>query len=330
MTVKNRDDEYVEIDPDQLDLLSDKDGTKPDKDVHVEAKKEDRPERKTDEEIEALKQRLESLQAERDAERRERDQERERANEEARALAAKVVRATDSANQSRYDQVNEALNASKERQAAIKRDIRLAYESGDSERVADLQIEAASVAVKIQRGEENKFAMERQAEQERARREAEPPPQQTRRSSDPFEDQIASLSDPTKNWLRNHKECITDPEKNAQVMLEHHRAVKKGLRPDSAEYFQELEEAMGYRRRSEPDTSEIDVSDEGQRSSTRMPAAPVSRDVPRSGGAINGRVRLTRAEVETAGDLGMTPAEYAKYKMALEKDPDHRLNHPTH
>jgi len=56
-------------------------------------------------------------------------------------------------------------------------------------------------------------------------------------------------------------------------------------------------------------------------------AKPVARSVPpaaapanRSGNGRANVVRLTRAEADTAKMLGMTETEYAKHKLALQKE----------
>jgi len=53
-------------------------------------------------------------------------------------------------------------------------------------------------------------------------------------------------------------------------------------------------------------------------------AAPAAAPVSRAGNGGNGSrpnvVKLTPAEVEMAGAMGMTPEEYARNKVALKKE----------
>jgi hypothetical protein len=95
------------------------------------------------------------------------------------------------------------------------------------------------------------------------------------------------MSEPSKNWLRQHRECITDEVKNAEVLLADKMARRNGLQPDTDGYFKFIEERMGYRQKDEPaevtddGVEVIDAKPEPRRSS--MPAAPVSRDARPTG-----------------------------------------------
>lgn len=330
--MKNNDDAVVvEIDEKQIDLKLDPDGEVKlpvkDDEVKPEAKadKSDKParvDRSNDDAMESLQQQLAALRAERDAERA--------ARAEAEALAAKNASTAHNAKYnalvSRYDMINGHIAAAESRESSIKKEIRAALEAGDAEKAADLQMEAARVAARKLQYEDSKADIEAAAQrakaenEERAARHAEQPAPQTQHA-DPFEARIASLSEPSKAWLRNHRECVSDAAMNAKVMWAHEDAMKNGLRPDSPQYFAHLEMRMGYGEESD-DGDNVEIVD--AKPSGRAPAAPVSRGQsrpdPRTGHLGNNRYQLSREEADMAAELGMTPTEYATYKIKALKE----------
>ena len=276
--------------------------------------------------IEAMRRQLKAMEDERNAAIRE----REEAARQAREAAADATKAKGDAARSHYDMINGYIATGKARSEAIKREMKAANEAGDTDRLADLQMEAASIATRLLQYQDAKSDIEARAEAEKERRSAEPVRQerQPERPSDPFEAYVQSLSKESQSWLRQHRECVTDPEKNAEVMLGHQRALKKGLRADSQEYFDYLDEHMGYaqpKRQEQPlETAddEVEVIDDAKPEPRRsMPAAPVSRATPSREGQVSGnRIKLTRQQVEMAESLGMTPAEYGQHLIKLTKE----------
>jgi hypothetical protein len=96
----------------------------------------------------------------------------------------------------------------------------------------------------------------------------------------------------------------------------HEDAVDDGIQPDTDEYFEFIEGRMGINRDSAVESPMSEAAAPAPRRSVSPPPAPVSRgNAPRPN-----VMRLSRAEAETAKDLGMTPEEYAKNKAALIKE----------
>jgi hypothetical protein len=66
-------------------------------------------------------------------------------------------------------------------------------------------------------------------------------------SGDNFEDNLSRYTDRTADWMRNHRDWVEDPKRNARMVGAHHMAIADGLQPDSDEYFQHCERTLGIR-----------------------------------------------------------------------------------
>lgn len=265
--------------------------------------------------VSSLRKQIDALTAENDSQRAARIAAEQAAEKNARLAGA----ASQYAQQSRHQLVEGYIKQATAREDQIKDKIKSALEAGDYTAVSNLQMEAAKVAARKMQYEDSLADLE-----ERANRQPEPEPVRPAAPVDQFEDAIKGLSDPAKNWLRNHRECIEDEVKNAEVLLADKMARRQGMKPDSREYFDFIEERMGYKQKTpEPDVTDdgvevIEAKAEPRRS---MPAAPVSRDARSNGSTTKPhQYRLTKAEVDMAESLGMTPTEYAKYKIQADKE----------
>lgn len=325
------DDEVVEIDLDdtiELDPEGEREtAEKKTEKAEKTAKAEPSGEAHTSEEVapevyESLRKQLDNIKAERDAA----HQAKAQAELEARKHAQEAERAKQSADQSYYQLVDGYVHQAKSKSSQIKQEIKLALDAGEYDKVSELQMEAARVSARLLQYEDAKADLEA-----RARRDAEKPKiERTIDHTDPFEAQISTLSEPSKQWLRQHKECVLDDVASAKVVLGDKLARRNGMVPDSKEYFEFIEEHMGYKTKPEPktETKRVSAEDDGfevEVAEARpvkkpMPAAPVSREAGHQGRPMNGKVYLSKAEAEIAESLGMTKAEYAKWKIKADQD----------
>jgi hypothetical protein len=319
-----KDEVIVEIDESQLDLPMEKKDdleleVKPEaktEDVKVEAEKKERK-RHNDDIIKSLEAQIRDRDAALTAER----EARSRAEEAARAKAAEASDAKNRAVNSEYDNIKGKIAEANAHELRIKRELKQALEMGENDKFTDLQMEAARVAARKMQYEDAKAIMEERAS--RVDRER-PKEEEVRPSSDPFETAIASMSAKSQAYLRQHRECVMDPEMNAKVVYGHQVALKKGIRPDSPEYFAFLDTHMGYADvNSDDDGEDQDVEVQTQRNEGRKPmaSAPVSRDSHRQNGFVSpGKYRLSREEADMAEQMGMSPTEYATYKLKGQKE----------
>jgi len=97
--------------------------------------------------------------------------------------------------------------------------------------------------------------------------------------------------------------------------------VADGYQPDTDDYFGQIEDTLKISKRVNIEQDEDPMS--GAAKVTQRRSAPPAAPVSRGGGGTGSRpneVRLTREEIETARDLGMTEKEYARNKMLLKKE----------
>jgi hypothetical protein len=152
----------------------------------------------------------------------------------------------------------------------------------------------------------------------RAQQAAEQRAQQAQNAPEP-----PKASDAMKSWLDENPWFHADPAMNSTAMGFHHAAVRKGLAPESKEYFQHIDAGM---RRAFPD----EFDDETDAGETRdpEPAAPAAQARPTApaaprranpGAPPSARtVRLTPDERDFARISGISEQEYAAQKLAIQ------------
>lgn len=240
-----------------------------------------------------------------------------RAREEAerRAYAAQnnANKANFDARRADLQSVESALEIVKSRDESLKRAYAEAHASGDSERVAEI-VKAMTVNEEQKKDlKKGKKELKRQLEvAERQPVQPVAPPQ-----ADMVEQIAQSVSPRSAAWLRDSKDHLKDERSIRKMFRAHEDAVEDGLAPDSDEYFSFIEGRLGISRHQEEAESPMSSASTPapRRAAAPPPAAPVSRQSSQSN-----VMRLTRAEADTARDLGMTPEEYAKNKAMLIKE----------
>jgi hypothetical protein len=313
---KDDDGLVVEIDPRQLDMRLEpeterKAKTKADDEIEVEAPAaKDEGKSGADDAIAALQKQLDALKEENN---------RTRAAYEAKSREAdealnNAQSATGHVLQSKYDLVNTEIANDKARAEAIKRELKVARETGNTDLESDLMVENARIGVKLQTNEQRKREIEVAHEREKQRRET------PRQPADPVEAAIQGLSPKSQSWLRQHPECITDDVLNAKVLLADKKAKRKGLSVDTPEYFAFIEEDMGYRKPADDDGDEVETRQSDRSERRPAYAAPPSRDTVPGSPRKASQMRLSREQVETAEALGMTPSQYAAWLVKADKD----------
>jgi hypothetical protein len=303
--------EIVDEAPPTLEADTKKDELKePDKKVEAKKEPEPRKEPEADDESDALKKRIEELtKAEKLAKDAVAEAQRraDEATRQHRESQTEVSRYREEVGQAQYDTILNALAAAQSDSEVAKRDLRTAGEIQDWDKLADAQDRLARAASRIERLEEGKIALEGQREQ--AKR--EPPKKDT--VTDPVEGAIANLPDAAKNWLRSHREYITDSRKNAKIQALHWDVIDEGHQSFSEGYFESLETHLGMREKPKK-------KDEEDQEERPIVSAPVSRETPSmsTGKPTSTRVTLTPAQRAAARDAGISEIEYAKGVIELE------------
>jgi hypothetical protein len=254
-----------------------------------------------------LKGQFETLQTQTANERQRREAaERARAFAEERATQAErqASQALGRAAESQYDTVLSGLEAAKAESESAEREYQAAYDAGDGKAMAAAQRKMARAearAVEYEGAKNSIEARARRSDQEQTvERRTEPTEaSQVQQPSDPVEAYISQRTEPTQKWLREHKEWISDPSKNAKLTAAHWNAVGDGLAPDTPQYFEHVEKFIGLRQASKSGNG-------AARKSGGPPVAPVGS--PSGGGANGGSntVTLTAGEARAATDGTLT------------------------
>lgn len=167
--------------------------------------------------------------------------------------------------------------------------------------VADLREYQAAEAELVQEMRQPR----RQQSTERQPAQQQPPQQQ----GDAFEQAISRFSAPQQEWLRKNRDDLTKSEsRGKKAEAAHHEAIEAGHKLNSPAYFAHLDKVMGYGVTTTKTTKPA-------------PGKP-QRAAPTAGGSSAARgsvteVKLSRDEVNTAKQLGMTAKAYAAQKARL-------------
>lgn len=268
----------------------------------VEEKPAKRREISPREGIQELKQKLElERQARLEAENRERN-----ASSQAYAMRNEVA-------SNQHQLVSNTLDFVKQERANMKAAYSQALSAGDYDAAAEINDRIADMAAKILDLENGKAAMEAQAQQ--------PQQPQQQQPSDSVEAFASRLTPRSASWVRSHPEYVRNPRLNQKMIAAHQMAVADGIEPDTDEYFGYVEDMLQVKNQPYRDGGEESMSGASkpvQRRSSPA-AAPVSRSMNSSGGKPN-VVTLTPEMREIAKNLGQTPEEYAKNRLALIRE----------
>lgn len=208
------------------------------------------------------------------------------------------------------DAINNGIAAAQAEAEAATQELTAYGETQDWGGVAKAQSRLSRAQTRLVQLEDAKANYEARLEQVKQQMEylARQPQQQ---GGDPVQDHISrmtGINDAQRNWLRTHPDAISDQEKNSYLQAGHFEAIKKNYAPGSAEYFQYLEERLGYRQPTE----------EVEELQPQMVAAPPTREAPSASGRTSPtRITLTAEERQIAAASNISEIEYARQKLRL-------------
>lgn len=285
------DKEEIEIEID--DKIDDK---IPEKEIEVETKKSDDVQDEGKAAQQALQDQLDLFRKEQARDRAARIAAEQRAEQ-----AEKLV------DSSRRDALTNAIGLVESEIAQVSAAYKSALEAGDFEAAAKAQREIARHEARLVTLEDGKTALEDQSRMGGAKK----PLFSDVQDEDPVEMYLSKLSPRSQDYLRRNMSFVTDPRQNKRMMSAHYEAEAEGFVPDSDAYFDFIDKKMGVQDAKTPVKAH----------SRAAPAAPVSRNTHAANGDLGGKkvVKLTSSEVATAEALGLTTAEYARRKIALQE-----------
>ena len=243
---------------------------------------------------------------------------REDAERRAKEAYLHAQKASEDKNESDYQLIVNAIDTIKERNEVLKTAYADAMAANDYNRVAEIQDAMTTNVHQLEKLKDGEKAMKKQMKDAENAQPVHPvaPPKGD------IVDQLAeNVSHRSAEWLRSSREYLKSEREVRKMFRAHEDAVDDGIQPDTDEYFHFIENRLGINREDSSESPLSAASAPAPRKSVAPPAAPVSR------GSSNrpNVMRLTRAEADTARDLGMTPEEYAKNKAMLIKE--NRYNH---
>lgn len=233
--------------------------------------------------------------------------------EQARDRAARVAaeqraeKAEMQVDSSRRDALTNAIGLVESEIAQATSSYAKAMESGDFEAAAKAQREIARHETRLVALEDGKNALDEHSKNGTTKK----PLFSDKQDQDPTEAYLSKLSPRSQDYLRRNMTFVTDTRQNKRMMAAHYEAEAEGFVPDSDAYFDFIDKKMGAQDARTPVRAH----------SRAAPAAPVSRSSHAANGELGGKkvVKLTSSEVATAEALGLTTAEYARRKLALQE-----------
>lgn len=226
---------------------------------------------------------------------------------EARAAAAEnaVVGARNETVDANVSLLTNAIGTAQQQMDVLERNYAEAMANGDYAEAGKAQREMSIIGAKSVRLEEGLQAYKNK------------PKEEPRPFVDPVEALASEMArqgnSQSARWIRNHPEYATDPRLYQRMLAAHNLAVTDNLTPDTDDYFESVERTLGLRTPGDTPVSEA----RAQRRAS-PPAAPVSRGGNGEGSAPR-TVRLTAEQLEIAAMTGLTPEEYARNLVGIER-----------
>ncbi len=266
------------------------------------------------------------MEAQRRAEQLQADavRQRDEAIRRAQEREAELTRERTDREDAEYNSVLTAIAAEQSAMEKAEADYAAAASVGDWAAAAKAQRAMSIAGSRLDRLEDGKRSFESRRET-KAQRTEQPRQQQ----GDPIEIQIQALDMPEsgKDWLRGHRDYLTDARKNAKLQAAHFEALD--VAPiGTPKYIEALEGALGLQRQTE-----TEPAPQPQKRSIPM-TAPVSREVPTaaSGTRKQATMRLTEEERKIAResipdrpDLPKLTNAQKEYLYAKNKQKYHRM-----
>lgn len=228
----------------------------------------------------------------------------------ARQAAETATRAYSEADDANVQVVGSAITQIKTNNNILTAQYAEAMNTNDYERAAQIQAEISHNAAKLVHLENGLQEMKNQP-----RRPPVELPQPAPRG-EPIDEIIKAVdSERSANWLRANRDQLRDERTIKKMFRAHEDAIDDNIELDSDAYFRFIEQRLGLNKAQEEENVMSAASKPTPRS-----VAPAAAPVNRGSSPRNNVVRLSRAEADTAKMLGMTEQEYAKHKLALQRE----------
>ena len=183
---------------------------------------------------------------------------------------------------------------------------------GDYESAAKVQAVVSTNSAKLLQLENGLSEMQKLPKRQ-PQLQAPPPVQGEKIDQIIFE--VSKTSPRSTTWLKNNRQQLSDDKAIRKLFRAHDEAIDDGIEVDSDGYFAFLENRMGVSKQAPQESPMSSAAKPAPRA-----AAPAAAPVNNGGSSRPNVVRLSRAEADTAKMFGMTEQEYAKHKIALQRE----------
>lgn len=244
----------------------------------------------------------------------------ENAEAEAASLRQHTAKQGEDLQTTRVAAVDRAIDAANAERADLRRQIVEAKQAGNYETETDLLDKLTTVNLRLNQLNVGKSALEREIEEIK------------NTPSDPVEAYTKNMKPEARAWVMRHPEMVTDPAKNRELERTHYKALGEGLAGGTPEYFEFLDEQLGFSgRRAEPQIERSETrsrASETQGRNNTDYSAPPSRSSSSASTRLpagvtrnsNGTYRLSRELHEAAQISGQTDKEYLDNLLALQRE----------
>lgn len=255
---------------------------------------------------ERVKERMAQLKKVWHDERREKEaaaREKEEAIRFAQAIQEENRRLKSNLSSGEQTYIQAVASAAEKEMALAKRDYREAYDTGNTDAVIEAQ----------QRMNEAQYKLT-QAQNYRPQYEKALQEQENQVYMQPERSQVPKPDRKALSWQDKNSWFGQDEEMTSLALGLHEKLVRAGTDPTSDEYYSTIDKTM---RKRFPeyfgDDSSLDVETPAQRTKPSTVVAPASRSTAPK------KVHLTKTQLALAKKFNLTPEQYARETLKLEK-----------
>ena len=195
--------------------------------------------------------------------------------------------------------------------SSAKEVLKRAHEEGDLSAMADAQEVLARASYDAQKALEYSPVSQAPTEEPVA---PQAQPAQAQAAPDP---QAAQ-------WAQRNEWFQTDREMTAFAFAVHEGLVSNGVNPRSGDYYSQIDQKMRERfpeKFGEESSTDASVEDTSlRRDATPRRPSTVVAPARRTTGAKSRKVKMTETQMRLANRLGITPEQYAKQALILERN----------
>lgn len=241
------------------------------------------------------------------------ERQRQEALRQAQDREVKLSEADSQRTEAELDAVMNAIAAAQSEADSAQQLYEAAMNEGNFKIAAEVQRKLARAETRLTQLEDGKVVLEARIKENK---EKPKPTQQQKQPAtvDEYIDGLQGLVPAERTWLKAHPDLMMNNDRNGDMQYFYRKAQKDGLIRGTPEFFQYMEENLGYRQAGTED------DDEPVTNNRRTPvAAPPSRD---NTSLANGKISTTKitlspAQREAAKAAGVDEIEYAKQLMKL-------------